>query len=489
MNYKVVIKVLGWIFLLEAMLMLLPTGITFIYGEDPQPFVWTILLLIVFWGLTCFSRPKDTELYARDGFAIVSLTWIFMSLFGAIPFVLSGDIPNYIDAVFETVSGFTTTGSSILTNVEACSNGILFWRSFTHWIGGMGVLVFILAIIPMAKTRGVYLMRAEVPGPTKSKILPKLQTTSLILYAMYTVLTLVEVVFLVAGGMPVFDSFLHAFGTAGTGGFGIKATSIAFYNSAYIEMVISIFLILFGINFSLYYLILIGQIKQIFKNEELRVYLGIILFAVITIAMNIYDMVGGFWHALRLSIFQVSSIITTAGFSSTDFNLWPTYSQAMLVILMFIGGCAGSTAGGIKVVRAVIGAKVARHEVRRLIHPKAMQLVKINGETVEESVVHNSFVFMFIYMLVIVGSILLISLEGKDFSTTFTSVVACVSNVGPGLGEVGPLGSFANFSIPSKILLSLDMLLGRLELFPLLILFRVSTWKGVGKKPVLKNVA
>jgi len=486
MNYKVVIRVLGWIFLLEAILMLLPAGVALGYGEDVKPFVWSILILLGAYGLSCFSRPKSLEMYARDGFAIVALSWIFMSLFGALPFVFSGEIPNYVDAVFETASGLTTTGASIIENVEVCSQGILFWRSFTHWIGGMGVLVFVLAIVPMAKTRGVHLMRAEVPGPTKSKLLPKLQSTALILYAIYVVITLVEVVFLVAGGMPLFDAFVHAFGTAGTGGFGIKAASIAAYNSAYIEMVISVFLIIFGVNFSLYYLILIKQVKQFFKNEELWVYLSIIAFAVVTIALNIMHITESFGLALRQSFFQVCSILTTAGFSTADFNLWPTYSRLLLVVLMFVGGCAGSTGGGMKVMRAMIGFKVAKREVRRLLHPKAVQLVKVNGETVEETVVRNTLIFMLIYMLVLVSSSLLISLEGHDLETTFTSVLACISNIGPGLGKVGPMGNFAFFTNASKILLTLNMILGRLELFPMLVLFRVSTWKGTGRKSAQK---
>lgn len=485
MNYKVVIKVLGWVFLLEAALMLMPLGVTLIYGESPLPFLYTILILVVVFGVCCLARPeKNKAMYARDGFVIVALTWIFMSLFGALPFVFSGEIPNYADAIFETVSGLTTTGASIIEDVEACSKGILFWRSFTHWIGGMGVLVFVLAIVPMAKTHGVHLMRAEVPGPTKSKLLPKLQNTAMVLYAIYVVLTLVEVVFLVAGGMPLFDSFLHAFGTAGTGGFGIKADSVAYYNSPYIENVIAVFLILFGTNFSLYYLILIGHIKQALKNEELRVYLCLIAFAVITIALNIMSITESFGVALQQAFFQVCSILTTAGFSTVDFNLWPTYSKIILVVLMFVGGCAGSTGGGMKVIRTMIGFKTLKREARKMVHPKAVNLIKVSRETVEETVVHNTLIFILAYAFIMFVSIILISLEGHDFETTVTSVIACIGNIGPGLGDVGPMGNYAFLTEGSKILLSLNMLLGRLEIFPILVLFMPSTWKGSGRKAV-----
>lgn len=482
MNYKVVINTLGWIFLLEAILLLVPTGVALCYAESLSPFLITIAILVFFFGLCRLVKPTDKSIYARDGFVIVVLSWLLMSVFGSIPFMISGVIPNFVDAFFETVSGFTTTGATIMPNVEVGVMGVMFWRSFTHWIGGMGVLVFMLAIIPMTKMRGVYIMRAEVTGPTKSKLLPKLQSTAKVLYSIYIVLTLIQVVFLLAGGMNLYDSFVHAFGTAGTGGFSVKAASIAAYNSVYLETVIAVFMILFGINFSVFYMILIHNVKSILKNEELWAYLGIIAFATITIAINILHMTNNFAESLRLSFFQVSSIITTTGYATTDFNLWPTYSKFVLIILMFFGACAGSTGGGMKIIRFIILGRVAKKEFKRLIHPKSVNVIKANNEVLDDTIIHSTLIYISIFFVITFASVLLITIEGHDFETSFTSVVTCINNIGPGLGKTGPVGNFAFFSVPSKILLSLNMLMGRLELFPFLVVLMPSTWKSRNRK-------
>ena len=466
-----VLRTLGYVLGAESALLLLPLLVAALYREDPVPFLIPLLALGVCALALCRIRVKEKTIYAREGFLIVSLSWILVSLAGAVPFVLGGAIPSYVDAVFETVSGFTTTGASILTDVESLPRGLLFWRSFTHWIGGTGVLVFIMAVLPLANDRSMHVMRAEVPGPAVGKMVPRARDTAMWLYGIYLGLTLLEVVFLLAGGMPLFDSLVNTFGTAGTGGFAIKNASIGFYNSAYVDGVITVFMLLFGINFNLYFLLLMRDFKQVLKSEELRVYLGVALTAMLLIALNILPQYGGFGVAFRYSAFQVSSIMTTTGFATADYTLWPTFSQTILFLLMILGACGGSTGGGLKVSRAIILVKSLGREVVRLVHPRAVSTVRLDGKRVEAQTVRDVGVFFIAYMFIIAVMTLLISLDGFGFATTFSAVTACMGNIGPGLGAVGPMGNFADFSLASKLLLSLTMLLGRLEIFPLVLFF------------------
>lgn len=477
MNFRMVWQVLGRVLCIEAGLLLLPLITALCYGESPLPFLIsaavTGLVGLVLWRI----HAKSTSITEREGFLIVGLSWVVMALFGAIPFVLSGEISNYIDALFETVSGLTTTGASILMNVEALSHGTQFWRLFTHWIGGMGILVFIMAVLPMAGNRSMHIMRAEVPGPTVGKLVPRIRKTARILYLLYVVMTAVETVLLLLGGMSFYDALLHAFATAGTGGLSMRALSIGYYNSVYIDVVIGTFMILFGVNFSLYFLILMGDIRQALRNEELRWFLVIIAFAVLTIALDLGNRYGGFLDALRYSYFQVASIISTTGFSTADFTIWPQYSQTLLVLLMFIGGCAGSTAGGLKLSRIMILFKTAIVGIKRMLRPRCVEHVRLDGKPVDADTVYKVLSFFFLYILGILLSALIVSIDGLDFTTNFTASLACMSNVGPGLAAVGPMGSYAVFSPLSKIVFILEMLLGRLEIYPILLLFVPSMWK------------
>ena len=469
MNYRLVARVLSMSLLTEAALLLLPLGIAIYYGESPAPFLLTILALVVTAGPLRLCKVRSRDFYAREGFASVSLSWIALSAYGALPFIFSGEIPSFVDALFETVSGFTTTGASILSQVEGMPMGILFWRSFTHWIGGMGILVFVLAVLPAVEERSIHIMRAEVPGPQVSKLVPRTRNTAAILYCIYLAMTVLLILLLVLGDMPLFDAAVHAFGAAGTGGFGIKNTSIGWYDSAYVDVVIGIFMILFSMNFNLYFFLLLGQVKDFFKNEELRWYLCIIAAAVLLIAWNISSVYGS--KSLLYSFFQVSSIISTTGYATTDFSLWPEFSRCMLLFVMFIGGCAGGTGGGIKVSRAIILAKSAGKEIHRLLHPRSIRRVTMDQKPVSDSVVHGTMVFFSLYVGIIMISVLLLALDNMDFASTFSSVLACISNIGPGLNVVGPMGNYGSFSVLSKLVLTLDMLLGRLEIFPLLTLF------------------
>lgn len=479
MNYKMVAFVLGRIFCIEAVLMLFPMLCAACYGEWyllPAFLLPAVLLAVL--GLAASLRtPKNTTIFARDGLAIVALVWVLMSAFGALPFVISGEIPSFIDAFFETVSGFTTTGSTILTDVEALSHGTLFWRSFAHWVGGMGVLVLAMAVLPMTDGRAMHLMRAEVPGPTVGKISSKLSDSAKILYAIYFAMTLAEVILLCAGGMPLFDSLIHAFGTAGTGGFSNKGLSVGAYNNPYFEIVIGVFMLLFGINFNLYYFLLLRRFRDAFCSEEMLTYLGIVAFSTVTITLNILHLYDGVGTALRTAFFQVSSIITTTGYASTDFNLWPTYARTVICILTFIGACAGSTAGGLKISRVIIFFKAAKQDLNKMLHTHAVTTVRFEGKPLDEKVLRGVHNYFNIYMLLLAVSVLLISLDGFDLVTTFTSVLTCFNNVGPGLEVVGPMGNFAGFSAPAKLLLSFDMLAGRLELYPMLALFSPRLWQ------------
>lgn len=479
MNYKMVGFVLGRIFWIEAVLMLCPMACSALYGEWDivVAFLWPVVVLTLLGVVLSHRQPRNTTIYARDGLVIVALVWVLMSVFGALPFMISGEIPSFFDAFFEMVSGFTTTGSTILTNVEAMSKGLLFWRSFSHWVGGMGVLVFAMAILPMTDGRAMHLMRAEVPGPTVGKISSKLRDSAKILYEIYFVMTVLEVVILCAGGMPLYDALIHSFGTAGTGGFSNRALSVGAYQNPFYEVVIGIFMLLFGINFNLYYFILLRHFKEAFCSEELRVYLGIAAFSTITITLNIASLYDNVGTALRTAFFQVASVMTTTGYATTDFNLWPNYSRTLLVMLIFIGACAGSTAGGLKVSRIIIFFKAAKQDLNKMLHSHAITSIRFEGKALDEKTLRGVHNYFNIYMLLFSASVLLASLDGFDLVTTFTAVATCFNNVGPGLEIVGPMGSFAGFSDPVKLLLSFDMLAGRLELYPILALFSPRLWR------------
>lgn len=477
MNYKMISYSIGRILLVEAILLVLPAIVSIIYGDGVlSSFAITIAALAVTGILATRKKPQNKSIYAKDGYVIVAFTWILMSLFGALPFTLSGHIPSYVDAFFETVSGFTTTGSTILKNVEAIPKSLLFWRSFTHWIGGMGILVFVIAIMPKTENSSMHIMRAEVPGPTVDKLVSKLGASARILYGIYCGMSIIQVILLLAGGMPFFDCLVNTFATAGTGGFGILNNSIEGYNSLYSEMVIAVFMLLFGVNFNLYYLFLIRRFKQAFKSEEVRWYLGIVAAATLIIAASLATSKHSVGESFRYAFFQVSSIITTTGFSSTDFGKWPIIAQIVLVFLMFIGACAGSTGGGIKVSRLVILVKSGIRDIKKAINPRSIETVKVDKQTVGEPVVKSVSVFFATYIIVLAVSSLIVSLDGRDLTTTFTAVIACIGNIGPGLGAVGPTGNFSDFSILSKIVLSFDMLAGRLELIPMMMIFTPYVW-------------
>ncbi|MFI3324577.1 MAG: TrkH family potassium uptake protein [Clostridia bacterium] len=477
MNYGIIVRTIGRIMLIVAMLLMLPMFVSIYYGES---LFWAYLIpigiiLAISVPLEIWFKPQS-HMYAKEGYVIVGFTWIFLSLFGCLPFYLSGSIPSFVDAFFETVSGFTTTGSSILTEIESLPKSILFWRSFTHWIGGMGVLVFALAVLPSRDGANMHLMRAEAPGPKVGKLVSKMSSTARLLYAIYLFLTALEVICLLIAGQPLYDSLVNAFATAGTGGFSVLNSSIGGYNSASVEYIISIFMLLFGVNFNLFYFILIKKFSQAFKSEELRAYLIIILSAITIITINIYHLYDNFADAFRYALFQVSSIITTTGFGTADFNTWPTLSKIILVFLMFIGACAGSTGGGIKVSRFVILIKQSFREVNRILNPRKVIAVKMEGKAVSDTVLNGVAFYIITYIFIILSSVILISPDNFDVTTTVTAVIACINNIGPGLGDVGPTGNYSQFSNFSKIVLSFNMLAGRLELFPILILFSKSTW-------------
>lgn len=477
MNYRFVSNILGKVLLAEAILLLLPLAAALVYRESPLPFLLTILPLLVLGFFLNRAKPGNNALYAREGFVVVGLSWVLMSAFGALPFVFSGDIPHYVDALFETVSGFTTTGASILSDVEAVSRGCTFWRLFTHWVGGMGVLVFIAAILPVSGDHYIHVMRAEVPGPEVSKLVPRARKTARILYMIYLGLTLLETVFLLAGGMSFYEAFLHACATAGTGGFSTRGLSVGAFNSVYIENVVATFMLLFGCNFNLFYLILMGQGLSIFKSEELRVYLTIVFSSVLVIALNIMRSVGGFAQGLRYSYFQVATIISTTGFSTCDFDLWPELSRWILVLLMFVGGCAGSTAGGLKVSRVIILFKSYLYELKQLILPTRVKRIWFENKAVGDQTVRSVLVYFHVYLFIIGLSVLVLALDGHDLATNLTASIACISNIGPGLNAVGPMGNYGFFSVLSKLVLVFEMLLGRLEIFPMLFLFAPSVWR------------
>lgn len=478
MNYAMVLYILGYICNAEALLMLLPLGVGLLYGESVgDTFGLTIVLLFAVGAVLTRKRPKKQTFYAKEGFVTVSLCWIVMSLFGALPLSLSGEVGSYVDCFFEIVSGFTTTGASVVANVEILSQNILFWRSFTHWIGGMGVLVFVLMVLPMAGQSSIHLMRAESPGPIVGKFVPKLRSTAILLYGIYMLLTVILIILLMLGGMSLFDSLIFSFGTAGTGGFANYAASVGYFGSAYIDWVITIFMILFGVNFNVYYMLFFGHFLQGLKNEEMRWYLGIIAVSTAIVTLNISHLYDSPLTALRYAAFQVSTIITTTGYATTDFALWPVLSHVVLLLLMIAGACAGSTGGGIKTSRIIISVKSAWQELRHLIHPRTVTRVRLDGRPVEEETRSTVGSFLTLYALIVAFSVLLLSVEGYDFNTTLSAVLACFNNVGPGIGLVGPMGNYGFFTPFSKLLLSFDMLLGRLEIFPMLVLFSPSVWR------------
>ena len=477
MNRRMICRVLGLVLLIEAVMMLVPALVALLYGENLTPWGISIAATAGVGGLMLAAVPQKSVLYAREGFVSVSLSWLLMSAFGALPLRLSGEVTHYADAMFEIVSGFTTTGASILLDVEGMSRGLLFWRSMTHWIGGLGVLVFILAVLPLANNNAMHIMRAEVPGPTVGKIVPRARDTARILYLIYFALTVIETIFLLAGGMPLYDALIHAFGTAGTGGFSNRALSVGAYNSPYIEWVIGIFLVLFSINFNLYYFILCGGVRDALRDQELHLFGALVLLTTGIITIDILPLFDGFSSAVRHAFFQVMSITSTAGFATADFNLWPEVSRWVLVLLMFCGACAGSTGGGIKIGRVMLMGKAAHCEIRRMSRPRTVNRVMVNGKAVDDETLRGSLIFFFLYILMLIVGTLLVSFDGFDTTTNFTAVLSCLSNIGPGLGLVGPMGNFAMYSIFSKIVLTAAMLIGRLEIFPILILFSPSLWK------------
>ena len=478
MNYAVVFRLLGYILMIEGALLLLPAATSLLYGE------WMVLGVFLLTAAVSAAigfvlkgiKPRSKVFYMREGFAATALSWIVISVVGAVPFVLTGCIPNPVDALFETVSGFTTTGASILPGVEDLPKGILLWRSFTHWIGGMGVLVFLLSLLPLTGGSHVNLMKAESPGPQVDKLVPKVQSTAKILYGIYLALTVLELVFLLVGGMPLFESLLTAFGTAGTGGFGFKNDSFGSF-SPYIQWVVTIFMILFGVNFNAYFLLLMRKFRRAAASEEVRGYFAIIAAAVAVITANIYSIYNSFGEALRQAAFQVGSIITTTGFSSCDFDQWPTLSKEILVVLMFVGACAGSTGGGIKVSRFLILGKTLGKELKQALHPQVVAPVRMDGKLLNHETIRTTNVFMAAYIFIFAASFLLISLNGYDMVTNFTSVAATLNNIGPGLNQVGPMMNFGGYSNPAKLVLIFDMLAGRLEIFPMLVLFMPDTWR------------
>ncbi len=477
MNYSIIRYIIGWVLTLEAALMV-PSCITALIYQESEilSFLMTMVLCLLIGIPLIRKKPEKKIIYVKEGFVTVALCWIVLSIMGALPFLFSGAIKNPVDALFETVSGFTTTGASILKEVEGLPYSILFWRSFTHWIGGMGVLVFLLSFLPMVGGSYMNLMKAESPGPSVSRLVPKVKSTAKILYEIYIGMTILEIILLLAGGMPLFDALTTAFGTAGTGGFGIKNDSIASY-SVYIQVVVTIFMILFGINFNVYYLILMRKMKQAAKNEEVRWYLLIIAGAIALITIDIFSIYGNIGTAVQQSAFQVASIITTTGFATTDFNIWPQVSKTILVMLMFIGACAGSTGGGIKVSRFIILIKTVKKELHQFLHPRNVRKVKMDGKMIEHEVVRQTNVFMVAYVFIFAFSVLILAIDKKDLITNFTAVAATFNNIGPGLELVGPTANFSIFSNPAKLILTFDMLAGRLEIFPLLLLFVKDTWK------------
>lgn len=476
MNYRMISYILGWILIFEGLFLTVPIITGAVFGESALiSYLIALGICLLIGALLVLKKPKNKQLFAREGCVIVALSWIVLSLFGSLPFIISGEIPSFIDALFETVSGFTTTGASILSDVEKLSHASLMWRSFTHWVGGMGVLVFIMAFIPLSGAQNMHIMKAESPGPSVSKLVPRVRTTAMLLYSIYFVLTLVEFIMLLCGGMTVFEALNTAFATAGTGGFGFLNSSMGSF-SPYIQIVITVFMILFAINFNCYYLLLCGKLREMF-NLELRTFLIIVATAITVITINISDMFSSVGEALRHAAFTVASLISTTGFSTVDFNMWPELSRTLLVLIMFIGGCAGSTCGGIKVSRMIILFKGMAKELQTMVQPRQIKKIKMDSRMIDHETVRSVNVYMVAYLMIFAISLVFISFDNHDLITNFTAVTAAINNIGPGLDLVGPTSNFGFFTMQSKIILIFDMLAGRLELFPMLLLFTPATWK------------
>lgn len=472
MNKRKIVSFIGRIILIEAALMVLPLLVALYYGDgDAWAFAVTILTALIPGVLMARVRQSDRRLSSRDGYFIVAATWIIISLIGAMPLYMAGGFRSYWSALFEIASGFSTTGASVLAQPELLGHGVLFWRSFTHWIGGMGVLVFVMMVMPMENDNSMHLVRAEVPGPTAGKLVPRMRTTSMILYGIYAAMTMMLLVLLLLGGMPLFDSFCMAFGTAGTGGFAVSSAGVAGYHSAYIEILLGIFMLLFGVNFNVYHLLLLGKVKDALKSEEVKAYLGIVITATVLISINTFSRVTGLGTTVRNAFFQVASIMTTSGFATVDFNFWPEFSKHTLVLLMIIGACAGSTGGGFKISRLIILLKAMMAEVRHIITPKAINPVRIDGKPIDKETLNSTRIYAAAYLILICLFTWILSLDGKDLTTNVTAVLSCFNNIGPGLGSVGPMNNFGIYSDWAQVLLSLCMLTGRLEIFPMLLLF------------------
>lgn len=478
MNYKIVLKTVGKLLWAEAVILCLPLFVSLYYQENLFHIYLIVMGLLLGTGaLMNLPKPEKRTVYAREGFVIVSISWILLSFFGALPFVFSGEIPSMVDAMFEVASGFTTTGATILTDIESISKSLLFWRAFTHWLGGMGIIVFVLAFLPQKDMSSMHIMRAEVPGPSVGKLVSKTTVTARILYIMYAALTVAEIVALICCDMPLFDSVTTAFATAGTGGFSVMNESIAAYNSVAIEIVVALFMLLFGINFNLYYLMIMKQFKRAFKSEELWTYIGIVVVSIIVITFNIMPIVGSLGTSLRQAGFQVASIITTTGFGTADFGSWPALSQFIVVLLMFCGACTGSTGGGLKVGRIMILIKTFIRELRRAVNPRRVKCIKLDGAVIDKEIISTTSAYFVVYMFLIAISTFLIAFDNFDMTAAVTSSISCINNIGPGLSNTGMISHFADFSNFSKIVLTADMIIGRLEIFPMIILFLPSTWK------------
>lgn len=477
MNYRMCAHLLGVILLIEAGLLAVPAVVAILFGESVMPFALTVGVLLVVALPWAIYRPKDQKIYTKDGFMCVAAAWMLMSLFGALPFVFSGAIPNYVDAVFETVSGFTTTGATILTAVEHLPKGILFWRSFSHWIGGMGVLVFMLAILPSDDGRAIHLLRAEVPGPTKGKLVPKLRKTARILYGIYIGLTALEFIALLLAGLPAYDAAVNSFATTGTGGFSVKNASIAGYGSPAVEWIVAVFMFLSGINFNLYFFLLIGRWREVIHSEELKVYGILCGTSVALICWNTVRACSGLGECVRNAFFQVSSIISTTGFSTLDYEAWPAFAKSIILLLTLTGACAGSTAGGLKLSRVMILVKNVRREIKHMLHPHSVNVIRMDGEVLDEGTVKGAANYFALYAVVLVALTVVVSLDGFDQTTNLTAALTCLNNVGPGFSVVGPAGNFAGFSVLSKIALTFGMLVGRLEIMPIFIFFSPASWK------------
>ena len=482
MNIRLILAIVGYLIRVEGALFLLPFLVALLYGEmkSAAVFACCAAFLVLFSFLLTRARERDgnKRIQMKEGYVIAALGWVVISLGGALPFFIRGAIPSFVDAFFESASGFTTTGASILNDIEALDKSMLFWRSFTHWVGGMGVLVFLLGLLPKLDASGVQLMKAESPGVMPGKLVPKLADSSRILYGIYAAMTVLCFLCLIMAGMPAFDSIIHAMGTAGTGGFSMKNASIGAYNSLPVEMVLAVFMLLFGVNFNVYYLLVNRRFKEAAGNEEWKVYVGVVAATVVLITANLMSQSGsGFGQSLRNAFFNVSTVITTTGYGTVDFNLWPTFSKCLLVLLMLIGACGGSTGGGMKVSRAMILVRLAGREISRILHPNQVKGIRSDGQTLADPVLRQVLVFFFLYLFLIITGTLVCSLDGFSFETTLTAVISAISNIGPGLGAVGPAGNFAAFSPLSKVVLSLIMITGRLEIFPMLVMLQPAAWK------------